>query len=69
VVSVKGTSYIAAGRERGTLVCVVLGAATNIIANLVLIPRWGMMAAAWTTLASYAVMLAAYAVLMDSRRT
>ncbi len=69
VVSVKGTSYIAAGRERGTLVCVVLGAATNILANLAFIPRGGMMAAAWVTLASYGVILAAYAVFMDSRRS
>ncbi len=35
------------------------GAAVNIAANLILIPRYGMMGAAWATCASYAVMAAA----------
>jgi O-antigen/teichoic acid export membrane protein len=68
VISVKGTAYVAAGRERGTLVCVLLAAITNVVANLIWIPRFGMMAAAWTTLASYGVLLVAYALIMDRRR-
>jgi O-antigen/teichoic acid export membrane protein len=69
VISVKGTAYVAAGRERGTLVCVLLAAFTNVVANLIWIPRYGMMAAAWTTLASYGVLLVAYALIMDTRRS
>ena len=69
VISVKGTAYVAAGRERGTLVCVLLAAITNVVANLIWIPRFGMMAAAWTTLASYGVLLVAYALIMDTRRS
>lgn len=69
VISVKGTAYVAAGRERGTLVCVLLAAITNVVANLIWIPRFGMMAAAWTTLASYGVLLVAYALIMDARRS
>jgi O-antigen/teichoic acid export membrane protein len=69
VISVKGTAYVAAGRERGTLVCVLLAAITNVVANLIWIPRYGMMAAAWTTLASYGVLLVAYALIMDTRRS
>lgn len=69
VISVKGTAYIAAGRERKTLVCVLLAAITNVVANLIWIPRYGMMAAAWTTLASYGVLLMAYALIMDTRRS
>ena len=69
VISVKGTAYVAAGRERGTLVCVLIAAITNVAANLIWIPRYGMMAAAWTTLASYGVLLVAYALIMDTRRS
>lgn len=68
VISVKGTAYVAAGRERGTLLCVLLAAVTNVVANLIWIPRYGMVAAAWTTIASYAVLLLAYALIMDRRR-
>lgn len=35
------------------------GAAVNLAANLVLIPRWGFMGAAWATAAAYAAMAAA----------
>ena len=69
VISVKGTAYVAAGRERKTLVCVLLAAITNVVANLIWIPHYGMMAAAWTTLASYGVLLVAYALIMDTRRS
>jgi O-antigen/teichoic acid export membrane protein len=69
VISVKGMAYIARGRERATLVCVLLAAITNVVANLIWIPRYGMMAAAWTTFASYAVLLLAYALIMDSRHS
>jgi O-antigen/teichoic acid export membrane protein len=68
VASVKGTAYVAAGRERGTLVCVAIAAITNVAGNLIFIPAHGMMAAAWVTLASYAALLVAYALVLDTRR-
>jgi O-antigen/teichoic acid export membrane protein len=33
-----------------------IGAAINIVGNLILIPRWGMMGAAWATLMGYLAM-------------
>jgi len=68
IASVKGTSYVAAGRERGTLVCVAIAAITNLVGNWIWIPAHGMQAAAWVTIASYAALLAAYAVVLDMRR-
>jgi O-antigen/teichoic acid export membrane protein len=67
VASVKGTAYVAAGRERGTLVCVAIAAITNVVGNLIWIPAHGMFAAAWVTLASYAALLIAYALVLDTR--
>lgn len=67
VASVKGTAYVAAGRERGTLVCVAIAAITNVVGNLIFIPGHGMQAAAWVTLASYAALLIAYALVLDAR--
>lgn len=65
--SVKGTAYVAAGRERGTLVCVAIAAVTNVAGNLIWIPVHGMRAAAWVTLGSYAALLIAYALILDTR--
>jgi O-antigen/teichoic acid export membrane protein len=65
--SVKGTAYVAAGRERGTLVCVAIAAITNVAGNLIWIPSHGMQAAAWVTLGSYAALLIAYALILDAR--
>lgn len=45
-------------RTFGMLFCLGTAAAANIAANLVLIPRYGMIAAAWTTVAGYALALA-----------
>lgn len=41
----------------------LLGAAVNVAANLILIPHWGMLGAAWATFAAYAAMAAALFVL------
>jgi O-antigen/teichoic acid export membrane protein len=68
VVSVKGVSYIARGRERAALGCVAVAALANIVANLLLIPRFGMMAAAWTTVGTYVLLLGTYVLFLDPRR-
>jgi O-antigen/teichoic acid export membrane protein len=51
-----------AGRTGSVAVATACGAAVNLGALLLLIPRWGMMGAAWATAAAYAAMaLAVYA--------
>jgi O-antigen/teichoic acid export membrane protein len=45
-------------RTLGMLFCLGTAAAANIAANLVLIPRYGMIAAGWTTIAGYGLALA-----------
>jgi O-antigen/teichoic acid export membrane protein len=42
-----------------------LGAAVNVFGNLALIPRWGMMGAAWATFAGYLVMAMALYVIVQ----
>jgi len=69
VVSVKGVSYIARGREKEVLGYVAAAAAANVLANLALIPRFGMMAAAWTTVGTYVLLLGSYVLFLDARRT
>jgi len=44
-------------RTMGMLACLGIAAAANLGANLVLIPRFGMIAAAWTTVGGYAIAL------------
>jgi O-antigen/teichoic acid export membrane protein len=68
VVSVKGVSYIARGREKAVLGCVAVAALANIAANLALIPRFGMLAAAWTTVGTYVLLLGSYVLFLDARR-
>jgi O-antigen/teichoic acid export membrane protein len=65
LVAIKGTSYVARGLERPTLVCVAASAIINIAGNLLLIPRFGMTGAALSTVISYAVLLVAYVVVLD----
>jgi len=50
-----GLAFQITRRTTGLLAAVVPAAALNVAANLVLLPRYGVMAAAWTTLGSYAV--------------
>jgi O-antigen/teichoic acid export membrane protein len=69
VVAVKGTSYVAQGREKPLLGCIALAAGANIVANLLLIPRFGMMAAAWTTVGTYMLLLVTYLLVLDARRS
>jgi O-antigen/teichoic acid export membrane protein len=50
-------------RTRYIPLCTGLGAVVNVLGNLFLIPRWGMMGAAWATFAGYTIMaLALYAI-------
>ena len=50
-----GARLIPIGREKKYLIAVVAGAAVNVILNLFLIPRYGAIAAAFTTAISQAV--------------
>jgi len=54
-------AYIAWGMERRVLVCTAVAAGSNVVLNLVGIPRYGAMAAAVNTLISYAIFLASLA--------
>jgi O-antigen/teichoic acid export membrane protein len=55
-----GMSYVARGLERPVLTCVAGSAALNIAANLILIPHFGMMGAAYATIVSYTALLVAF---------
>lgn len=55
-----------AGRTGGVAVATACGAAANLGALLALVPRWGMLGAAWATAAAYAAM--ALAVFVQGRR-
>jgi len=52
-------AYIAWGMEKKILLCTGIGAASNIVLNLVFIPSYGARGAAINTLLSYAIFLAA----------
>lgn len=54
--------YMAARRSAPVLATTLLGAVLNLAGNLLLIPRWGSMGAAVSTLASYVLMFAVRAV-------
>ena len=51
-------AYIAWGMERKLLNCILLGAGTNIVLNLLLLPKYGATAAAANTIVAYIVYLA-----------
>lgn len=51
----RGQWLVNEGRTRFYLVATLIGAAANVAMNLVLIPRWGPLGAAWATLISYAL--------------
>jgi O-antigen/teichoic acid export membrane protein len=57
-----GMSYVARGLERPVLTCVVGSALVNILTNVMLIPRFGMMGAATATVVSYTALLAAFVI-------
>ena len=59
--------FLAAGRERIGLIGGALSAFVNFALNLYFIPRYGMMAAAWTTVAAEAVALAPLVCMWDRR--
>jgi O-antigen/teichoic acid export membrane protein len=59
VTSYLSNAFLAWGMERKVLGCTGLGALTNLVLNLIFIPRLGARAAAVNTLVSYAVLLAA----------
>ncbi len=61
-------AYIAWGMEKKTLVCTVIAAVSNIVLNLIWIPRYGARAAAVNTLISYVIFLASLAVAGRSAR-
>lgn len=52
-----GTFYGTFKSTKGALITAIVGAATNIILNLIFVPHWGIIAAAITTLISYAIVL------------
>jgi O-antigen/teichoic acid export membrane protein len=52
--SYMGSQLIPAGREKKYLVAVMTGAAANVVLNIFLIPRYGAIAAAFTTAVSQA---------------
>jgi O-antigen/teichoic acid export membrane protein len=52
-------AFIAWGMEKKVLLCTAIGAASNIVFNLALIPRYGARGAAINTLLSYAIFLTA----------
>ena len=54
--------YMVEGRSTATLATTVLGAAANLAGNALLIPLWGSMGAAVSTLGSYLLILAVRAV-------
>jgi len=54
-------AYIAWGMERRVLLCTTVAAGSNVVLNLVGIPRYGAMAAAVNTLISYVLFLAGLA--------
>lgn len=61
-------AYIAWGMEKKTLLCTVTAAASNIVLNLIWIPKYGAKAAAVNTLISYLIFLASLAVAGRSAR-
>lgn len=59
-----GATVLATGRDRTYALVLCAGAVVNLVLNLVLVPRWGMVAAAATTFATeVAVLLAMMAIL------
>jgi O-antigen/teichoic acid export membrane protein len=61
-------AYIAWGMEKKTLLCTVIAASSNIVLNLIWIPKYGAKAAAVNTLISYFIFLACLAVAGRSAR-
>jgi O-antigen/teichoic acid export membrane protein len=60
-------TLIAAGRERWTLLLSLAAAGSNVILNLLLIPRFGFVGAAWASLASYGMYLVTETLLTRTR--
>jgi len=58
VTSYLNNAYIAWGMERKLLRCIVVAAGTNIILNIIFLPKYGAMAAAVNTIIAYFVYLA-----------
>ena len=52
-----GTFYTTFKKTKGALITAIIGAATNTILNFIFIPKFGLMAAATTTLIGYVVVL------------
>ncbi len=61
VVSTLGTAHVAAGRERPLAWCAGSAAVLNLLANLLLIPRLGLLGAAWATIGTYVLLWMLYA--------
>ncbi len=55
---------IAVGQQRWITVGFFLATAFNVVANLLLVPRYGLVAAAWTTVASEVVLFVPFAVIV-----
>ncbi|HEY4930983.1 MAG TPA: polysaccharide biosynthesis C-terminal domain-containing protein [Terriglobales bacterium] len=62
LVTYLNSAYIAWSMERKVLVCAVVAATSNVLLNLIGIPRYGAMAAAVNTVISYAIYLACLAI-------
>jgi len=50
----------ASNRQNMTFIATALGAGFNVASNLILIPRWGYIAASWTTVITEAIMAGAF---------
>jgi len=61
-------AYIAWGMERKLLKCILIAAGTNIVLNLIFLPKYGAMAAAVDTLVAYLVYLAGLVSIRHSAR-
>ncbi|MCL2071338.1 MAG: polysaccharide biosynthesis C-terminal domain-containing protein [Oscillospiraceae bacterium] len=64
--SFAGSVYVASKKSVRSMTTAIIGAAVNIILNLILIPPWGVYGAGFATLASYLVIFAVRAV--DTRK-
>ncbi|MGH2396978.1 MAG: polysaccharide biosynthesis C-terminal domain-containing protein, partial [bacterium] len=67
LVALKGTSYIARRQERLAFFCVAGAALANVLANLILIPTYGIIGSAWATVGAYVILLAFHLLFLDRR--
>jgi O-antigen/teichoic acid export membrane protein len=62
-----GAVYLASGSDRVFAAALCVGAFTNVVGNIIVIPRAGMSGAAWTTLAAEVVVLVILGLALQAR--